>query len=107
MREGAAVVSRQPPKQQERYLAEPQLSPFPIHTPTTWLIPVSSPNPHPPHLSVVLGDLDGEALELCHIGRQPAEALTAAAANAHQQAVAAGLLQDAVDAADVVQRIPA
>jgi len=48
------------------------------------------------HLAVLARDLNGEALEVGDERGQPAEALAAAAAHAHQQGVAAWLLQDAV-----------
>ena len=56
---------------------------------------------------VPLGDLYGEAPLLCHIGSQPAEALTSAPTHTHQQGVAAGLHEHPVDAADMQQCVPA
>ena len=55
--------------------------------------------------AVVLGDLDGEALELGDIRGEPRERLAPRAADAHQQRVAAGLAQHAVHAADVHERV--
>jgi hypothetical protein len=45
---------------------------------------------------VVAGDLDGDDPHLCNVGRQPRQALAAAAADTHQQRIASGLAQDPV-----------
>ena len=56
---------------------------------------------------VPLGNLNGEAPLLCHIGSQPAEALTSAPTHTYQQSIAAGLHEHPVDAADMQQCVPA
>jgi hypothetical protein len=57
------------------------------------------------HQAVVLGDLDGEALELGDVRGEPREALAPGPAHAHQKRVAAGLAQNAVHAADVHESV--
>lgn len=52
--------------------------------------------------SISLGDLDLEKLGLCHVGSQPGERLTPAAAHTNQQSVSTWLLEDAGNAAHML-----
>jgi hypothetical protein len=55
--------------------------------------------------AIVLGHLNGKHLVVCNEGGDARKALAPAAAHAHQQRIAIGLLDDAADAADMLHRI--